>query len=187
MAGCSRVAGARGFTLIEVLVSLLIMAIGMLGLARLQMTTLNNQFEAYQRARALLLTEDLASRIRVNSTRARAGDYPAGTRYGLGAGQNCIATADSVERDLCEWNTALAGAEVRSVGKNLGSIVRARGCLSNPEPSADGEFAIRITVAWLGRAATVSPASSCGRDQYGGDDRFRRTASLDVVLANLAM
>ncbi len=43
---------SRGFTLIEVLVTIVILAVGLLGLALLQTTSLNNQLEAYQRAQA---------------------------------------------------------------------------------------------------------------------------------------
>ncbi len=54
--------------------------IGLLGLALLQTTSLNNQLEAYQRAQALLLLEDMANRIRVNSVAARDTDAPVSGR-----------------------------------------------------------------------------------------------------------
>ena len=56
-----------GFTLIEVLVTLLIIAIGLLGLGALQVNTMNDQFEANQRAYATSLVDDMASRIRANN------------------------------------------------------------------------------------------------------------------------
>lgn len=178
---------ASGFTLIEVLVSMLLMAIGLLGLAGLQISSINNQFEAYQRLRALLLVEDMASRIQVNPAPARAAAYAVGSDYGRRAIENCTAGASLAQRDLCEWNVALAGADTQLTGAHLGSIAHARGCLANPAPSGDGDFIVRITVAWLGRAPTSAPSSACGRGQYGSDDSFRRTISQDVVLANLAL
>ena len=63
---------SRGFTLIEVLVTMVIIAIGIMGLAGLQMTSLNSQFESYQRTQALLLVEDMSNRLRANAVAARA-------------------------------------------------------------------------------------------------------------------
>ena len=177
----------RGFTLIEVLVTLLIVAIGLLGLAGLQMTTLNNQFEAYQRAQAILSIEDMANRIRANSIAARAGAYTPGTQYGLLTVEDCTTKTVTAERDLCEWNIALAGTGVKLSGANLGSTVGARGCIENIAGTADGEVIVRVTIAWQGLAATVAPSSTCGQNAFGLDDSLRRTASVDAVLANLAL
>jgi type IV pilus assembly protein PilV len=71
-----------GFTLLEVLVTAVIIAVGLLGLAGLQAKMAATQMEAYQRAHALVLVEDMAARI--NSQRrsnAKAGAYAA-TRGG---------------------------------------------------------------------------------------------------------
>ena len=67
-----------GFTLIEVLVTLVIIAIGLLGLGALQLNTMNNSFDTYQRALVGSIVDDMAARIRMNSQAARAGDYFAG-------------------------------------------------------------------------------------------------------------
>lgn len=64
-----------GFTLIEVLVTFLIVAIGLLGLGALQVNTMNNSFETYQRALVASIIEDMAARIRMNSQAAMAGEY----------------------------------------------------------------------------------------------------------------
>ena len=64
-----------GFTLIEVLVTFLIVAIGLLGLGALQVNTMNNSFETYQRALVGSIVEDMAARIRMNPNAAMAGDY----------------------------------------------------------------------------------------------------------------
>jgi len=49
-----------GFTLIEVLVTFLVTTIGLLGLAALQVNTINNGFEAQQRALVTALVDDMA-------------------------------------------------------------------------------------------------------------------------------
>jgi type IV pilus assembly protein PilV len=180
---------SQGFTLIEVLVTFLIMAIGLLGLAGLQLSTLNSQFEAYQRTQANLLIEDMANRIRANSIAARADNYTVNDQYGLlpePPSPGCTALTGAA-RDLCLWDSALKGADVDLSGQKVGSMVSARGCIASIEGTIDNEKIIRVTVAWQGTSPTATPSSSCGQGNYGDNDSYRRVASLDVVLANLAL
>ena len=81
----------RGFTLIEVLLTIVLIGIGLLGLATLQVTSLNNQMEAYQRTQALMMLEDMANRIRSNSAAATARAC-SGLRPGRGSGSGLKST-----------------------------------------------------------------------------------------------
>ncbi len=65
----------KGFTLIEVLVALLVMSIGLLGLAALQATSLKTNHGAYNRGQAIFLAYDIMDRMRANQTQALAGAY----------------------------------------------------------------------------------------------------------------
>ena len=65
----------HGFTLIEVLVTLVIMSVGLLGLAGMQLTSLKNTESAYQRSQAAQLAYDMLDRMRVNSTGVTDGNY----------------------------------------------------------------------------------------------------------------
>src|SRR5690606_3184429 len=56
----------NGFTLIEVLVTVIVLAIGLLGLAALQFSGLRYTHSAYQRSQATILTNDIIDRMRVN-------------------------------------------------------------------------------------------------------------------------
>ena len=173
-----------GFTLIEVLVTVLVLGIGLLGAAGMNARILNGQFEAYQRAHAVLLVEDMASRIRSSSREARDGNY-GGVTVGV-IDQNC-AGLSGVANDLCEWNQALRGASVVEAGQQLGSMIGARGCIENISVPVAGQAVVRVTVAWQGLSSTVKSASTCGENAYGADDNFRRTTSVDVTLAYLGI
>jgi type IV pilus assembly protein PilV len=62
----------RGNTLIEVLISVLIMSIGMLGIAGLQAFSMSSSHQASMRSQAVILARDMADRMRANRIAVRA-------------------------------------------------------------------------------------------------------------------
>lgn len=64
-----------GFSLIEVLVALIVLSIGLLGLAAIQLTGLKDNQSAYFRTSATVLAYDMADRMRLNRSVAEAGGY----------------------------------------------------------------------------------------------------------------
>lgn len=64
-----------GMTLIEVLVTLVITSVGLLGVAALQLTSLRNNQESYVRSQAAMLAADMLDRMRSNQAGFNAGDY----------------------------------------------------------------------------------------------------------------
>ena len=66
--------GNRGFTLIEVLVALVVLAIGLLGMSSLMMTSMQSNQSAYLRSQASVLAYDLIERMRANKDRAITTD-----------------------------------------------------------------------------------------------------------------
>lgn len=65
----------RAFTLLEVMVALLVLSIGLLGLAGLQVFGLKFGHQSYERTQATLLIYDLADRMRANPQGVMSGDY----------------------------------------------------------------------------------------------------------------
>jgi len=114
-----------GFTLIEVLIAMLVLAVGLLGLAGLQTVSLRNNLSAYNRTQATQLAYDIADRMRANNLeRAKL----ATSTYRTVTPANGVAVAvcktdtgcSSVQmanNDLFEWNCAVAG------GNACGNIV----------------------------------------------------------------
>lgn len=64
-----------GFTLIEVLVTLLILSVGLIGLAALQAKSLQYNQGSYLRSQANILAYDIIDRMRINRKRAQEGAY----------------------------------------------------------------------------------------------------------------
>jgi type IV pilus assembly protein PilV len=61
-------AGSQGFTLVESLVALVVLSIGMLGIAALHVEGLRSARTALTRTTAVTLASDIADRIRANRT-----------------------------------------------------------------------------------------------------------------------
>ncbi|MDG1066025.1 MAG: type IV pilus modification protein PilV [Luminiphilus sp.] len=181
------VKSSSGFTLIEVLVTFLITSVGLLGLAALQINTMNSQFEAIQRAQMTAMVDDMAARIRMNPKAAEAGAYTEGLSEGVGGYYGTLtllpdcSAPTAVRRDLCDWNRMIAGAARVSEGQNLASPLGARGCIESGRTSGSGEAVIRVSIAWQGMTKSITPSISCGSGQYGGEN-LRRIIYRDVAV-----
>ncbi|OWP52789.1 type IV pilus modification protein PilV [Pseudomonas nitroreducens] len=66
---------SEGFTLVEVLVSVLVLGIGVLGLAGLQSVGISAGYSALQRSQASWLAGEMADLLRANPEAARSGAY----------------------------------------------------------------------------------------------------------------
>jgi type IV pilus assembly protein PilV len=183
-------ASNKGFSLIEVLVTIVILVIGLLGLAGLQFRALTSQMESYQRAQALILLQDMANRI--DNDRIYAASYVTATSSPLGTGNTtyagCVSGGTgSPGDDLCELNNALLGAaEADNTGNKVGAMIGARGCIAQVVAAASGVPATyMVSVAWQGINSTASPAVTCGQGQYGPNDALRRVVSLPLSIAFL--
>lgn len=96
----------RGFTLIEVLVALLILSIGLLGLAALQGRGLRDNHSALLRSQAVNQAEDILDRMRANRAAAVNGDYD----INLGDGAAAPTYTGLVLIDLQEWKAMLTAS-----------------------------------------------------------------------------
>ena len=110
-----------GFTLVEALVTFLILAIGLLGLAGLQAKGLQFDQSAYQRTQAVLLAADISDRMRANLATARASSYTVAFGDAVSSTANCntstCTVATMAKYDLTQWKIALAQLLPRGDGK----------------------------------------------------------------------
>ncbi|MCM0610989.1 type IV pilus modification protein PilV [Marinobacter sediminum] len=119
----------NGFTLIEILVTLFILAIGLLGLAGLLFEGMRNNQGAYLRTQASILAYDMADRMRANSN--MAASYGGFTTDGASTalpGCASLATgctpSDQVTLDLVGWTRQIqsVGSGITMVPGGVGSI-----------------------------------------------------------------
>ncbi len=148
MRAVNRKATSSGFGLIEVLIALVILSIGMLGMATMFASNLSNSRGALFRTQAIALVSDMSDRIRANVGGRDSYDI---ARYGGAPGEhgcapddvpdsgaNCSAS-QLAEDDLARWRDAVrlhlpaapAGTEAADVQYFAGDPQR-----------------YRVTVAW---------------------------------------
>ncbi|HUP92027.1 MAG TPA: prepilin-type N-terminal cleavage/methylation domain-containing protein [Solimonas sp.] len=176
----------RGTSLIEVLVTMVIIAIGLLGLASLQSNLQVNDVESYQRAQAAILLKDMSSRLAAN--RHMRLNY---VQNNIGSAA-CPVTTNASTRaqlDLAQWCRSLRGAAERQGASEVGAMVGARGCIT-----AINANTYLVSVAWQGLVPVSAPPVGlpCGANQYDGAagssciaDRCRRVIGAVVQVGNL--
>lgn len=193
-----------GSSMIEVLVSLVVLLLGLLGLCGLQAKVGNAEMESYQRAQAIALLQDIVDRMNANRKDAHTLVYKDAV-VGTGDGLVECAAKTGAERDLCEWGNLLKGAaEVSANGtcstanraNCVGAMIGARGCVIYDATTEltdtagavlPGTGRYTISVAWQGLTPTVSPPSTltCGANAYGDESR-RRVVTSTMRIADLA-
>jgi len=180
-------AGVRGSSLVEIMVTLVILAFGLLGVASLQTKVGVAEMESYQRAQALLALSQMTERMSANT--ANAANYVSNTPVGTGDGQpvDCSGIAAGANRDLCEWSNTLKGTTESSAGANTGGLTGGRGCVTqvqapNPALGVCSAGIYQVSVAWQGMAPTATPVLACATGQYGGNDAYRRVIAATVYV-----
>ena len=165
-----------GATLIEVLVTLVVIALGLLGLAAFQVRTQQLSLESYNRAQALVILDAIVNRINANRQTAQcyAITTPSGRPY-LGyadvnhagpltcAGFGDANTQQLAVNDLTEWDQILQGAMEVAGGNATGAALGARGCIMFDVATTT----YIVAVAWQGMTATAAPTVACGNNAYG--------------------
>ena len=188
-----------GYLMIEVLITMFILAVGLLGVVGLQARAEQAETDSYQRTQALILTQDIADRISANRTVAfdtSTSPYvvPTTAPLGTGSAKDCSAPATTADIDLCAWSNALIGAAesyggtcdtsaASTRGANCaGTLLNARGCITSP-----ATHVYLIQVVWQGTTAGYAPPGSvaCGANLYNAIDDYRRAVTTVVQIGDI--
>ena len=187
-----------GFAMVEAMVTVVVVAFGLLGVAGLVSRSFVAEVEGTQRTQAVLLLQDMITRIEANRTNAAA--YVTGdnglTGYVTTVSGSVTTTALAVcdpasalaERDRCEWSRLLAGTNEQIDTRNAGVLVGAIGCVY--EIDAFNRI-YAVAIAWQGMSAGPAPLvdnnfapNGCGLNRFGNENQ-RRVITMPVRLATL--
>ncbi|MDP2681567.1 MAG: type IV pilus modification protein PilV [Deltaproteobacteria bacterium] len=129
----------KGFTLLEVLIAIVILSIGLLGVAAMQTTAILGNTSAMNRSRAIGLAEEMADRVRVNAG-STPNIYDAIDTSGVCGG------SEPALGDCTQWQARLQASALPNA---FGTVAVT---MDSPIPKA---ATITITVTW-GIGATGS-------------------------------
>ncbi|GAB1264615.1 type IV pilus modification protein PilV [Aurantivibrio infirmus] len=132
--------GSQGFSMVEVLITIVITSIGLLGLGALQLTSMKNINNTQFRSLATLYAYDMAERMRSNQAGVQSGAYDniTGTETAVSCVSVCIPSVVA-QKDAYEWNQLIKTGVNGSVDQ--GSLPSGNGTVSNN----GGVFTITIT------------------------------------------
>lgn len=119
----------HGFTLLEVMIAMVIFAVGMLGLAGIQALSLENSHSSYTRSQAVLLAYEMVDRMKANSSASASYISPAATTSGAAPGTLCDAvqcsTAQMASFDLWQWKQSVENSLLSGKGSVSSATVGA--------------------------------------------------------------
>ena len=136
----------RGFTLLEAVTAMLILAIGLLGLAAMQTIAMTRNVDAAELGRATNLAAGMLERIHYN--RQNVTDYNGALGTGINTSNGATVpptTQPTARGDYLQWQANLA---LSGLGSPVGTVV-----VTNPfGPAALGQSQVVVTLSWTTRA-----------------------------------
>lgn len=181
----------QGFSLIELLVTVIIFSVGLLSIAGLQTVSKSSNFEALQRTSASQVAHGLLEDMRVNgdgaATYLAAGELGGGS-LGAEPAPNCTAAApcDATQKaahDLWVWEQAIDGNLETNGGVGTGGLVLPSLCVNGPAGGGAGIYV--VTIVWRGTAPITNTINNpCGTvsGNYGAGNEFRRIIQMPTFI-----
>lgn len=146
----------KGATLIEVLIAMLVISVGLLGMAALQLKSVAVNQGAFKRLQAVNLAYEIADSIAINAAQANNGDYV----LALADAEPQVAAAGSVaDIDLRRWIAAVAASLPE------GDLIITGPAVIDGMTVASSAREHSITICWYDRNELVAANNVCGNQR----------------------
>ena len=150
----AQASGERGFSLLEVLIALVVLSVGLLGIAGLQTFSLQFNHQSYERTQATVLISEMFDRIMANPAAARDGRYddvPSDTTassytYGSCLTTGCATTSELANFDIFVWKTAIENSKMS----------QGTGMIQRVNKGDRSSLVYNITITWVENNLTTS-------------------------------
>lgn len=187
-----------GATLIEVMIAVLVLAVGLLGLMSLQINGKRATYQALQRSSAATLAEDMLTRMRINPNTSAdetlfIDEYDTGALVadGVGGAQLAAPARDCAGAGGCT-PVQLAAYDLFTWEQRLDDAITSSGLLNPTGCIAVDDNFVQVVVAWesavpLNQTALLATmAVDCGLGKYldgGADDELRQAVVMSTYIA----
>ena len=156
-ASCGARAGMRGFSLLEVLVTMAVSALALLGAAMLTMHSMKFSHSGRYRTQAVVLSSDIAERIEANKEAASAGSYVLASGAAVTSTKDCAVNpctpTELAVNDLSQWVTTVASA-------------LPGGTSQISQPVTGNPATYQIVVNWIDRRDGVAGSSAAKTESF---------------------
>lgn len=180
-----------GFSLLELLITLVVFSVGLLTVAGLQTVSKQANYEAIQRTTASQIAQGMLENMRINGDAIgvylQAGDLGQGSMPAEPApncqGANVCNAAQKAAHDLWYWEQVLDGNFETNAGVAAGGLLLPTMCITGPAGGVAGIYV--VSIAWRGTAslnnAVNNPCGTLGGD-YGANNEFRRIIQIPTFI-----
>lgn len=152
----------RGMGMIEILMAVLITAIGLIGITGMQAVSLKNNLSALNRSNAIFLTGTIMDRVRANPTAdftTAVDDAPPVALNLCAAKTNSCTKSQIANLNIAQWKCTLGGYQDDAICAGISPVM----------PDAQGGIAVDgsgdyvITIQWMDRISYAAGVNTGGQ------------------------
>ncbi|QQX81505.1 type IV pilus modification protein PilV [Shewanella sp. KX20019] len=167
----------RGLSLIEVMVSLVILVVGLIGIFNLHIIAKRGSFESFQQTQATYLANDIVNRMKLNRSElsSYADTYTGAKTAVKSCETNICTTGETLLWDKYQWDQSLIGAAEQIGEQNVGGLDSPVACIT------ESAGTISVIIAWRG-IREMSASSTTEADCGSSLGKRRRVFSLNTMI-----
>lgn len=177
-----------GVGMIEVMIALLVFAVGMMGMIAMQLGAKRASYEATQRSLATSLSRDILERMRSNP--AALDNYVVNEISSQSTPATNCSNVDCTPQqlaayDLWDWTEVLRGTNEKvTIGSDTvetGGLLNPMACITNTNGN------VKVAIVWQGVNELLDPNEPCGDGDYEtgvtvAGNSFRRVQTMTTYV-----